>query len=225
MECGPVQTAACTSTPSSSCADSYFNTHLTVVNVATGNAWTLGTGLQRCHLLSAPAWTPDSTSLVVAYGAANTSTNTPLGVCSPWDPARLLVVNALHKQDGLAGASVPPDPSCEFSAVTATATGPVALEHCNASSSDSNGEYIDGPARLVLFNATLHAESRVPLGECNDGGELASDHTGSGFLVTAYLYCPGTTSPVTKLWRDTSLGLTPLDQVPGDGDPLTKITW
>lgn len=209
----------------SGCANSYFDTHFTVVNIATGSSWTIGAGLQRCHLLSDPAWTPDSRSLVVAYGSSTGDSNMPLGACTPWTPARVVVVNALSAQDGLSGLSAAPDPSCEFHAVTAMATGPIGLEHCNASSNDSSGSYTDGPARLVVFNAQLHAESRVALGECEDGSQLAADHSGSAALLSAYLYCPGVTSPVTKLWRYSSSSLAPLTQVLGDGAPVTNITW
>jgi hypothetical protein len=209
----------------SGCANSYFDTHFTVVDIASGSTWTIGAGLQRCHLLSNPAWTPDSRSLVVAYGASTGDSNMPLGACSQWTPARLVVVNALNAQDGLSGLSAAPDPSCEFHAATAMAAGPIGLEHCNASSNDTSGGYVDGPARLVVFNTQLRAESRIALGECEDGAEVAADHAGSAALVSAYLYCPGATSPTTTLWRYSSSGLTPLTQVPGDGAPHDDITW
>jgi hypothetical protein len=209
----------------SGCANSYFDTHFTVVNIATGSSWTIGGGLQRCHLLSDPAWTTDSRSLVVAYGASTGDSSMPLGACTQWAPARLVVVDALNAQDGLSGLSAAPDPSCEFHAVTVMAAGPIGVEHCNASSNDPSGSYVDGPARLVVFNDQLHVGSRVALGDCEDGAQVAADHAGSAALVSAYLYCPGTTSPITTLWRYSPSALIPLAQVPGDGAPLDNITW
>jgi hypothetical protein len=210
---------------SSGCANSYFNGHLTVVENATGRSWTIGAALPRCHSLSAPAWTPDSRSLIVTYGAATPIGDTPLGACPQWRSAQLVVVNALDAQGGLSGTATSADSSCVFSSATALGSGVVGLEHCNASSADSDGQYIDGPARLVIFDAQMHAQTRIPLGECNDGSELAADPTGTAILVSAYLYCPGATQPETKLWSYTRAGLALLTQVPGDGDPLTDITW
>lgn len=207
------------------CASSYFNTHFMVVDTTTGRSWTIGAALSRCHTLSAPAWTQDSRSLVVAYGSANPIGDTPAGACPQWNPARLVVVDALTEQGGMSGASASADPSCELSSTAAMVSGPVGIEHCNASSTDSNGQYIDGPARLVVFNPKLRVEARVPLGECNDGSELAADQTGGAVLLTAYLYCPGTTSPMTALWSYTASRLTPLARVPGDADLIADITW
>ena len=210
---------------SSGCANSYFNGHLTVVDIATGRSWTIGAALQRCHSLSQPAWTLDSRSLVFAYGAAAPLDGMPLGGCPPPHPAQLVEVNALAGQGGIAGTSASPDPTCNFSSATVLTTGPVGLEQCNVSSTDQTGNYIDGPARLVVFDAQLHAQGRVPIGECNDGSELAADQAGSAVLVSAYLYCPGTTQPVTRLWSYSTTGLKPIAQVPGDGDPIGDITW
>jgi hypothetical protein len=87
--------------------------------------------------------------------------------------------------------------------------------------------YLDGPARLLLYDSKLHLVRQLPLGQCTDGDQLSSDLSQTQVLVSAYLYCnpPGTTQPVARLWNYRDGVLHPITKVPGGGSNFMLMTW
>jgi Tol biopolymer transport system component len=55
------------------CDRAYFNEHLLVRDLRSGQQWTIGAAAPPCHALRTPSWSSDGSKLVFAYGAANTS--------------------------------------------------------------------------------------------------------------------------------------------------------
>jgi len=76
----------------------------------------------------------------------------------------------------------------------AARNGLVAVEACG------NDDYLDGSVRLIRFDAELHRFGRVKLGRCTDGNEITANRAGTRWLISAYLYCGGSATPVTKVW-------------------------
>jgi hypothetical protein len=210
-----------------SCNRSYFSQHLQVRDIATGQSWSIGSGLTVCHSLGSLAWATGGSHLVVYYGP---STLVPgntgsygYGPCQQPDPNQLAVVPALQPAAGLPGARVPMDPNCQAEAVTATKGGYAAIEACGPSHN-----YLSGSASLVLIDSKLHVTSRSQIGECVDGAELRADSSGSDLLGSSYQFCnpPGTSPPRTVTFTDTGSGpQNVIDVRNGGTNSVVSISW
>jgi hypothetical protein len=168
----------------SACA-AYYDAHLRVTDLGSGRSWTLGQGLPRCHLLTSPAWSANGRDLLVGYGPpGQAGYRGPPGTCPAWSAGRLVQLDALTGQPGLAGTTVRADPGCQITFVAGGTGGMLAIEGCGTAP-----EYTDGPARLLVLPASAHPVRRFSLGKCTDGSELAVDQAGTSTLISAYLYC------------------------------------
>lgn len=207
----------------SGCATGYFNSYLRVADVTSGRSWTIGQQIPRCHTITAPAWTPDSSDLVVGYAPpASAHWNGPQGACLAPLREELVEVSATDAQPLLRGRTAQADAHCEVTSAAAVAGGrALAIEACG------HQGFGTGPAELLLYDSRLHLARHLPLGRCTDGNDLGANLTGTQVLVSAYLFCnpPGTTQPVTRLWsyRDGVLRL--VTKVPGGGSPFMLMTW
>ncbi|MCW2538965.1 MAG: hypothetical protein JWN95_690 [Frankiales bacterium] len=210
------------------CDRSYFNQHIRVRSLATGASWTIGAGLIVCHTLNSLAWTPDSTTLAVVYGASlvtGTHTEYGRGSCAETAPNELATVPALTGATGLPGRLIAVDPGCEAKAATATGTGYAAIEACSAKAGSS--DYLGGPAWLLVYNATARVSRRTPIGSCLDGAELRTDTTHTSLLGSSYQFCnpPGTTDPHTVTFTASGPRLSTIINEPNGGeDSISAIS-
>ena len=179
----------------SPCVPSYFNDHLRVLDLVNWSSWTIGAGLPRCHDLWLQGWTLDSASLLVDYAPAKRPDyHGADGICPESGKQHLEVVDALSGQDGVHGRAAPTHRGCQLQSAAAARSGLVAVEACGSD------DFLNGPVRLIRFNAQLHRSGRVRLGRCTDGNEVAANRAGTRWLISAYLYCGDPAHPVTKVW-------------------------
>src|SRR5581483_661714 len=94
-----------------SCARSYFNMHVRVLDLRTKRSFTIGASLPPCHSLSDPTWTADGSHLIVAYGEAtgDPGPDPGAGICTEPKPSGVAVVPATHPQPGISGATARSD--------------------------------------------------------------------------------------------------------------------
>jgi hypothetical protein len=126
-----------------SACTAYYDAHLRVTDLRSGRSWTIGQSAPHCHLLTSPAWSANGRDLLVGYGPpGQTAYSGPQGTCPAWSAGRLVQLDALTGQPGLAGTTVPADPGCQITSVAGdTGGGMLAIEGCGTAP-----EYTDGPA-------------------------------------------------------------------------------
>jgi hypothetical protein len=201
----------------------YYDAYLRVTDLGSGRSWTIGQNLPRCHLLTSPAWSVNGRELLVSYGPPGQSGYSgPQGTCPVWSAGRLVRLDALTGQAGLAGTTVRADPGCQITSVASDAGGVLAIEGCGTAP-----EYTSGPARLLVLSASSHPVGRLSLGKCADGSELAVNQAGTDTLISAYLYCnpPGHPGPVTRLWEYRGGTLRLITSIPGDTSGARMMAW
>jgi hypothetical protein len=207
----------------SACA-AYYDAHLRVTDLGAGRSWTIGQSVPRCHLLTGPAWSANGRDLLVGYGPpGQTDDSGPQGTCPAWSAGRLVQLDALTGQPGLAGTTGQADPGCQITSVAGGSDGGMlAIEECGTAP-----EYTDGPARLLVLSASGHPVRRLSLGKCADGSELAVSQAGTSTLISVYLYCnpPGHPGPVTRLWEYHSGTLRLITSIPGDTSAARMMSW
>lgn len=201
----------------------YFDSYLRVTDLRSGRTWTIGQQLPACHLLISPSWSADGQALLVAYGPPSQADAPQDGPCPMWWAGRLVRLDASAPAPGLAGATVRADPGCQITSVAGTAGGGMlAIEGCGTAP-----EFADGQAQLLVLTASAHVTRRFTLGNCTDGNELAPSQSGTGVLVSAYLYCnpPGNPGPVTRLWEYRDGTLRPITGIAGDALGAELLAW
>jgi hypothetical protein len=207
----------------SGCATGYFNSHLAVMDAASGQSWTIGGQIPRCHFITGPEWTSDDRDLVVAYSpAASARYRGPQGSCLAPRRAELVEVSATASQPELTGTTAAAQEHCQITASASLSNGQVlAIEACGAQG------YLAGPARLLVYDRQLRLVHDFQLGQCTDGNDLSTDVSGSAALVSAYLYCnpPGTRQPVSRLWSYSGGVLRPIARVPQGTLAWLYMTW
>jgi len=207
----------------SGCATFYFDNDLRVRNLATGHEVDIGGALPSCHVLSDPHWTPDSTHLVLTYGAASTfSYAGSNGTCSSPQPAELLVVAASTPQSAITGSRLDADPGCEIQDGVPTVNGYAAVEHCG-----DPPTFIQSVVQLVEYNPALRLVTRTPLGHCEDGASIAVDQSGADLIAATYQYCnpPGTAQPETLVTTINGGGEAPILEISGDELMIDQLAW
>jgi hypothetical protein len=206
----------------SGCATGYFNSYLRVTDIASGRSWTIGEQIPRCHLID-PAWSADSKELVVAYAPPATAHyRGPQGTCQAPLREELALVNATAAQPGLHGSTASAQAHCEITSATGLAGGRVlAIEACGSQM------YLQGPARLLLYDRPPRLVRQYALGRCTDGNDLSTDASGTAALVSAYLYCnpPGNRQPVTRLWSYAGAVLRPIVRLPQGTLAFSQMSW
>jgi len=196
----------------------YLDSYLRVTDLGTGRSWTIGQQLPDCHLLSGPAWSADARTLLVTYGPSSQAASSgPSGVCSQWWAGRLVQADSGAGQPALAGRTVRADPGCQITSVAGTAGGGVlAIEGCGTAP-----EYLDGPARLLVLSGS-RITTRLAIGDCDDGGQIAVSHGGTSALFSVYTSC-GAKS--TRLWQYHDGTLRPVASIAGDTAGASMLTW
>jgi hypothetical protein len=206
----------------SGCATGYDNSYLRVTDIASGRSWTIGEQIPRCHFID-PAWSANSKELVVAYAPPATAYyRGPEGSCQEPLREELVLVSAAAAQPGLRGSTVSAQAHCEITSAAGLAGGQVlAIEACGSQM------YLQGAARLLLYDRQLRLVHQYALGRCTDGNDLSADTSGTAALVSAYLYCnpPGNRQPVTRLWRYAGAVLRPVVRLPQGTLAYSQMTW
>lgn len=206
----------------SGCATGYLNSYLRVTDIASGRSWTIGEQIPRCHFID-PAWSADSRELAVAYAPPATARyRGPQGTCQAPLREELVLVNATAGQPGLRGSTTSAQARCEITAATGLAGGRVlAIEACGSQM------YLQGAARLLLYDRQLRLVHQYALGRCTDGNALSTDASGTAALVGAYLYCnpPGNRQPVSRLWSYAGAVLRPIVRLPQGTLAFSQMTW
>jgi hypothetical protein len=87
------------------------------------------------------------------------------------------------------------------------------------------GPLVDGPAKIVVTDASLQVRQTWPIGSCANGASVAADHFGD-IAVSTYQFCnpPGTVDPHTLVAIVTNSARTILD-VRGSPLALDDLTW
>jgi len=87
--------------------------------------------------------------------------------------------------------------------------------------------YLQGAARLLLYDHSLRLARQYSLGRCTDGNDLSSDASGTAALISAYLYCnpPGNKQPETRLWSYIGAVLRPIVRLPQGTLAFAQMTW
>ena len=206
----------------SGCATGFLNSYLRISRIATGQTWTIGRGLPRCHVITDPAWALNSLALVVSYAAhAGGRYTGPQGTCGGIGQGRLVELSPVP-QAGLTGQVVGAARQCAIDAAAPAAAGELlAIEACGAQ------QHTLGPAWMLVVDAHLHVLRRILLGRCADGSDLSTAMAGRGVLVSAYLFCnpPGRPGPLTRLWTYGHGQLRLLATVPGGILSVSHMTW
>jgi hypothetical protein len=202
----------------SACATGYFNDYLRVTSVVSGQSWTIGGALPRCHWITDPVWAANGRSVLVGYAPAASAHYTgPQGTCLSPRTERLVDVAATAGQPGVAGATASPARGCQITSAAGLAgSGALAIQACGGRE-----------AWLLVLTSGLRQIRQFPLGRCTDGNELNPDLSGRHVLVSAYLYCnpPGTRGPITRVWSYSGHVLRPILTLPGDTLTVAYMTW
>ncbi|HEY1623328.1 MAG TPA: hypothetical protein VGG16_05970 [Streptosporangiaceae bacterium] len=200
----------------------YEQAYLRVRNLLSERQWSIGQGLPDCHLLDSAAWSENGKTLLADYDPASKpfSYGVDPGPCSQWWAGRLVRVNASTAQPGLAGSTVLADPNCQIDAVAGLADGAaLAVEGCGG-----GPEFITGPVKLLVIDASGRIDRRLSLGACVDGAGIATNQAGTAALISAYLTCDPS-GHTTKLWDYGNGTLRPVFSTPGDGTAVTLLAW
>jgi hypothetical protein len=206
----------------SGCATSYFDNSIQVKNLATGAVVTIGASLPRCHLIEDPRWTQDGTGLVFSYAPASTGDYSgPNGSCSEVVAGTIVRVSAEHSQSGVEGSTATADPGCSINAVTVTNGGYAALEHCGTT------DFINGPVKLLRYDADLRPVTRVSIGDCENGASVAGTTKSSDVIISMYQFCGGdaTPGPTTNVFVDDKNGVHGLLSISGGSTALDHLSY
>jgi hypothetical protein len=211
------------------CDRSYFNQHIRVQDLTTGDSWTIGADLTPCHSLGSLSWASDGKHLVVGYGRSRVTSvgaaaGYGAGTCLAPAAAKIAVVPALSEQPRIKGPTAAAQAGCQIEAVTATDTGFAAIEGCRG----SPGSSLSGPVRLIRYSTHLQRSVEATLGACVDGAELRANQTGTSLLGTTYQFCnpPGKPDPKTVAFTDHDHAPATFYEQPNGGeDTFSAISW
>jgi len=211
----------------SPCVPSYFNDHLVIRRLSTGESWTIGAGVARCHWVGNPQWTADSSHLVVTFAPPTTPKpyTGPDGTCASFGDNELVKIDALHPAATITGSSIPPRHSCTWDAVASDGDNTYAAEACG----HDRGR-LDGPVHLVQLSKTLQPLRTWSLGRCTDGDSIAADPT-AGVIIAAYLFCnppprgQKLRNPITVLDRLQLGRLHRIATAPGGNTAWDDLAW
>ena len=206
----------------SACA-AYFDAHLRVTDLGSGRSWTIGQSVPRCHLLTSPAWSATAGTCSSATARPARRHSGPQGTCPAWSAGRLVQLDALTGQPGLAGPTVRADPGCQITSVAAgTGGGMLAIEGCGTAP-----DYTGGPARLLVLSASTHPVRLLQPRHVHRRQRPRRQPSRDEHSISAYLYCnpPGHPGPVTRLWEYHDGTLRLITSIPGDTSGASMMSW
>ncbi len=170
------------------CASSFFNQHIVVRDLRAHRRWSIAADAAPCHALSRPAWSPDGSELVFAYGASTLpphSKYVPDSICTEPRPSDLAVVAAGRPTRISAWTLIPPSAGCSFQSAAFDSQGIVAIEGCSRGAPPAAAGNTDlGDAYLVQLDKGDRMVRRLALKRGSDIGTVASDPRSGTVLVS-----------------------------------------
>lgn len=177
-----------------SCTGSSESLHLLAINLKTGAQWTVGANATVCENLGTPAWSADSSELVVPYGPSTLpagTTHAP-GVegfnqyCPESQPTGLAIVQAGTSSEFSTNALIEPKAGCSYESAAFDSEGIVAVEGCSEGTPPSRytPNTRTGQAYLVQLTATGEVVHRLPLEIGANASAVQSDPETGTVLVT-----------------------------------------
>jgi WD40-like Beta Propeller Repeat len=167
---------------SDSCATSYFDLHLVVRELATGRQWSIGADAPRCHEIGRPAWSPDGSRLVFAYGPSILPRGTKpaaLESCSAPRDNRLAVLTSSRGSASTSWRLIRADKGCSFEAAAFDRQGIAAAEGCRQGSPAGYSDPNLGRAYLLQLNHHDRVAARVALEPGWEEGTVSSMRDGT----------------------------------------------
>jgi Tol biopolymer transport system component len=117
------------------CATSFLDDHIVVRNLRSGRQWSIGADAVRCHELTTPAWSPDDSKLVFAYGPSTLPTGTRPSTsptCDQSRPNELVIASATHASSSGSWRLIPADRGCSYQGAAFDHDGIAAVEGCGS---------------------------------------------------------------------------------------------
>jgi hypothetical protein len=176
------------------CTGSYMSMYLLAINLKTGAEWTVGAEATACHDLRDPAWSQNSSELVMPYGPSNLPPGTTQAPdhgaegesCLAPQPAGLAVVKAGSSSEFSPSALIEPTAGCSYESAVFDSEGILAVEGCSEDSPPF--PYMPSPtsgqAYLVQLTATGELVRQLPLALGSNPGIVTSDPETGTILVT-----------------------------------------
>jgi hypothetical protein len=211
---------------SAPCERSYLSGHIRVATID-GHTWELGAGSPPCRGVWAPTWAADGAHLAMLVPEVASVEPLTSNILSPDMLGRGVCTARGHAGIGIGDASqagpLPTAtlfPACDALDVARREEGFAAVVDCAA------GELgHDRPTAVVVTDADLHEQRRMPIGSCARSASLAISPSGD-VAVSAYGFCdsPGPAEPASVLWvgRD---DLRPVARFRGGSLALDDLAW
>jgi hypothetical protein len=161
------------------CATSWFDYHIVVRDLRSGRQWSIGSDAVRCHELTLPAWSPDGSKLVFAYGPSTLPAGTKPSTsqtCETPQANRLVVVSATRASRSRSWKLIPADQDCSYQAAAFDPEGIAAVEGCGSAPTF-------GHVYLLQLNDRDRVIARLALEPGWEDGLMASERNGD-VLVT-----------------------------------------
>lgn len=212
------------------CASSFFNQHIVVRDLRAHRRWSIGADAAPCHELSRPAWSPDGSKLVFAYGASTLpphSKYVPDSICTEPRPSDLAVVAAGRPTRISTWTLIPPSSGCSFQSAAFDGRGIVAIEGCSRGAPPAAAGNTDlGDADLVQLDEHDRVVGRLALKRGSDVGTVATDPRGGTVLVSENQAGNQRIAAFDWVWAFDGRRLRPVGRYPNDASPvITAEPW
>jgi len=214
-----------------SCAMSFFNQHLLVRDIASGKEWTIGAAATRCHFLSVPSWSSNSSKLLFVYGASTLSSrsaNLPQWTCSVPRAGGLAIAPAGRSSEPPSWRLIPHQPGCSYQSAVFDRWGIAALEGCATGSRQGGSPentYL-GNAYLIQLTAGGRRMLRLPLKRGSDVGTLSTDPLSASVLVSENQAGNQGFPTHDSVWTFDGHGLRAIGRYPNESSPaVTAEGW
>ncbi|MBV9007301.1 MAG: hypothetical protein JO181_21725 [Solirubrobacterales bacterium] len=212
------------------CASSFFNQHIVIRDLRAHRRWSIAADAAPCHALSRPAWSPDGSELVFAYGASTLpphSKYVPDTICTEPRPSDLAVVAAGRPTRISAWTLIPPSTGCSFQSAAFDSQGIVAIEGCSRGAPrPSAGDTDLGDAYLVQLDERGRVVRRLALKRGSDIGTVATDPRSGIVLVSENQAGNQGTATFDWVWIFDGHRLRVVGRYRGDASPaITAEPW
>jgi hypothetical protein len=163
------------------CDTGYFNQHLVVRELASGEEWSIGAMATACHWLTPASWSADGKRLIFTFGPSTLPTNSsfvPHGTCEGWSASQIAIAPAAGTSEIDSTQLVKARSGCQYVQAVFDHDGVAAIETC--------GEPAAGPTSLVQLDSHLTVTARFDLAPGSDPTSLALSQDGKLVLVDEY---------------------------------------
>lgn len=172
------------------CARSYFNEHVLLADLHTGQSWTIGAGARVCHRISTPSWNARGTSLIFTYAPSNPAVRVGksdgYGLCSDPIAGKIMILSATRPADLASAQILKPARGCSYLSAVFDPEGIAATEACEHGALREfsfPGDY-DGDAYVVQLSAQGRPLRRLAIKREPNPAVVARNPRGGPVLVT-----------------------------------------